>query len=234
MYVHLQREIANLKKSILRLGAICEERVRESVKSFLERDAELAKKVVAADEEIDRMEVGIEEECLKILALHQPVAVDLRFIVAVLKINNDLERIGDLAVAIAKRAVRQSSEPPGCGMFHIPEMAERVQEMVKNCLDALVNSDTALARQVCEADERVDDLNRDTLIEVRGCILDDVNTIKGALRCLEVSRRLERIADQSTNIAEDVIYMIEGQIIRHPHAISRPQPDTSQSGDDES
>jgi len=222
MSLHLQREIAELKKSILMLGAIVEERVREAVKSFMNRDRELVQKVIDSDEEIDRMEVRIEEDCLKVLALHQPVAIDLRFIVAVLKINSDLERIGDLAVNIAQRAVKLAGPPQQCGPFHIPEIAEKTQVMLKKSLDALVNSDAKLAREVCEADDEVDDLNRSTLQEVRGCIISNVETLKDALRYLEVSRHLERTADLATNIAEDVIYMIEGTIIRHPTATRGP------------
>lgn len=222
MSLHLQREIMSLKKSILTLGGMVEEQVREAVRSFLQRDSKLAASVVESDEEIDRTEVRIEEECLKILALHQPVAVDLRFIVAVLKINNDLERIGDLAVNIAQRAARLAVKPQPCGPFHIPEMADKAQAMLKKSLDALVNSDAKLAREVCEADDEVDDLNRSTLQDVRGCILSDPQTVKDALRYLEVSRHLERTADLATNIAEDVIYMTEGEIIRHPTATRGP------------
>jgi phosphate transport system protein len=216
MSVHLQREITNLKKSILTLGARVEECVREAVQSFLERDRGLAEKVIQADEEIDRTEVRIEEDCLKVMALYQPVAVDLRFLVAVLKINNDLERIGDQAVNIAQRAIRMDAKLQPFGSFHIPVIAVKTQAMLKKSLDALVNSDAALAREVCAADDEVDDLNLQTLREVRRCIMEKPETVKDALRHLEVSRQLERTADLATNIAEDVIYMIEGEIIRHP------------------
>ncbi len=224
MSVHLQREITNLKKSILTLGAKVEECVREAVKSFLERDRELAEKVIVADEEIDRTEVRIEEDCLKVLALYQPVAVDLRFLVAVLKINNDLERIGDQAVNIAQRAIRMDAKSQRCGSLHIPVIAAKTQAMLKKSLDALVNSDAVLAREVCAADDEVDDLNLQTLREVRGCIMEKPETVKDALRHLEVSRQLERTADLATNIAEDVIYMIEGEIIRHPTATRDDRP----------
>ena len=163
----------------------------------------------------------IEEECLKILALHQPVAVDLRFIVAILKINNDLERIADLAVNIAQRGMFVASETHRCELFHIPEMAEKVKDMLANSLDALVNADTKLAHAVCDADDEVDDLLRETYTKVHRHIEDDLESMKCASLHLDISRQLERIADLATNIAEDVIYMIKGQIIRHGLSISR-------------
>jgi len=220
MSVHLQREISNLKKSILTLGATVEERLREAVFSVVNRNRERAERVVEADVEIDRIEVRIEEECLKILALYQPVAIDLRFIVAVLKINNDLERIGDLAANIAKSGSFIASEPGVCGLFHIPEMSQKAQAMLANSLDALVNSDTERARKVCADDDEVDELLRDSYSLVWEGVSADIKTLRCASRHLDVSRHLERIADLATNIAEDVIYMIEGQIIRHPKALS--------------
>jgi len=226
MSVHLFREISNLKKSILTLGATVEERVRKAVASVTKRNAELAEEVIGADVEIDRIEVRIEEECLKILALHQPVAVDLRFIVAILKINNDLERIGDLAVNIAKRGVFLANEPQRCGLFHIPEMAERVEKMLADSLDSLVNSDARLAHQVCVSDDDVDKLLKSSYSEVQKCILENMDTLKCASHHLDVSRHLERIADLATNIAEDVIYMIEGQIARHaPYRFKPDNPE---------
>jgi len=219
MSVHLHREINNLKKMILTLGGTVEERLREAVSSVVNRNRERAEKVVEADIDIDRAEVRIEEECLKILALYQPVAVDLRFIVAILKINNDLERIGDLAANIAKSGSFLAAEPQACGLFHIPEMSQKVQTMLANALDALVNSDVNLARKVCSDDDAVDDLLRDSYALVWEGITADIKTMRCASRHLDVSRHLERIADLATNIAEDVIYMIEGQIIRHPKAL---------------
>jgi phosphate transport system protein len=215
MPVHLQREIANLKKKILALGSVVEERVRQAVQAVGRRDEAQAQKIIEADTEIDRMEVEIEEECLKVLALYQPVAVDLRFIVSVLKINNDLERIGDLAVNIAERAIFLASQPRQYDPLDIPEISEKVQVMLKKSLDALVNADLDLAREVCAADDEVDDLNRGMHDKVRAEIRGNIDVLQGASQLLDVSRFLERIADQATNIAEDVIYMVEGEIIRH-------------------
>ncbi len=215
MAVHLQREIANLKKQILALGSVVEERVRQAVQAVGRRDEAQAQMIVDADTEIDLMEVEIEEECLKVLALYQPVAVDLRFIVSVLKINNDLERIGDLAVNIAERAIFLASQPRLYDPLDIPEISEKVQGMLKKSLDALVNADLDLAREVCLADDEVDNLNRGMHEKVRAEIRRDIEVLQGASQLLDVSRFLERIADQATNIAEDVIYMVEGRIIRH-------------------
>ncbi len=219
MTVHLHREIGNLKKSILSLGAVVEERVCKAVESFVSSDERLAREVAFADSEIDAMEVAIEEDCLKVLALHQPVAVDLRFIVATLKINNDLERIGDLAVNIAERAI---SPVPGVRDYPIPadfsEMERKTQAMLRNALDALVNLDTALARKVCDDDDEVDEINRGAHREVNRMLGDGHPNFESAMRLLNAYRHLERIADLATNIAEDVIYMCDGQIVRHQNS----------------
>ncbi len=160
MSVHLQKEIESLKKNVLSLGADVEENVHKAVQSLRKRDSSLAEEIIAADYYIDRREVDLEEECLKILALHQPVAIDLRFVIAVLKINNDLERIGDLAVNIAEQAVFLTSEPPIDIPFDFAGMSDKTKVMLKNSLDALVNMDAKLARAVCAADDEVDAINR--------------------------------------------------------------------------
>jgi phosphate transport system protein len=215
MSVHLQREITNLKKSILSLGAIVEERVWQAVKAVSERDHDLAKSIIEADIEIDRMEVEIEEDSLKVLALHQPVAVDLRFIVAVLKINNDLERIGDLASNIASIALRMANlnrieMPPD-----FPVIAEKTEAMLKNSLDALVNLDEDLAQGVRVDDDEVDSINRTIYDYVKENIKKDLNSLDAMIYLRGVSKNLERIADLATNIAEDVIYTCRGEIVRH-------------------
>jgi phosphate transport system protein len=217
MYVHLSREIESLKKKILALGAAVEEAVRNSVVSVARLDAGLAKQVIDSDPKIDEKEVEIEEDCLKILALHQPVAVDLRFIVAVLKINNDLERIGDLAVNIAQRGnfLAENFRDKVTFPYDFEDMADKTQQMLKRSLDALVNMDAKLAGQVCAADDDIDNINREVFHKVRDCIAKDSLCAEYMLPLLLVSRHLERIADHATNIAEDVIYMIEGEIIRH-------------------
>ncbi|MCX6829757.1 MAG: phosphate signaling complex protein PhoU [candidate division Zixibacteria bacterium] len=212
---HLQREIEKLKKKILSLCASVEENVRMAVKSIEDRDAALAERVVGQDPEIDQSEVDLEEDCLKILALHQPVAIDLRFIIAVLKINSDLERIGDLAVNIAERAQFLSTQPRIAIPFDLDALAEKTQDMLKKSLDSLVNLNTALARDVCRTDDDVDEINREMYDLVKDAIRAHPEQLDILIPYLSVSRYLERIADHATNIAEDVIYMIEGVITRH-------------------
>jgi len=213
--VHMFREIDKLKKEILALGASVEEAVQRAVQSVIDRNARLASEVVEMDQEIDQAEVDIEEECLKILALHQPVAVDLRFIVAVLKINSDLERIGDLAVNVAKQgrylATRERLEIP----FDFEGMAAKTQRMLKGALDALVNMDAVLAKGVCAADDEVDEINRNMFAKVESAIRGNLDRLNDWIRLFAISRNMERIADHATNIAEDVIYMTEGEIVRH-------------------
>ncbi len=212
---HLQREIEKLKKKILSLCASVEENVRMAVKSIEDRDAALAERVVGQDPEIDQSEVDLEEDCLKILALHQPVAIDLRFIIAVLKINNDLERIGDPAVNIAERAQFLSTQPRIAVPFDLEALAEKTQDMLQKSLDSLVSLNAALARDVCRTDDEVDEINRRMYDLVKDAIRAHPEQLDILIPYLSVSRYLERIADHATNIAEDVIYMIEGVITRH-------------------
>ena len=215
----LHRNIQKLKKRLLSIGTIVEEQVDLAVKSIVNRDKSLAKKVVDRDVTIDLMEVDLEEEGLKILALHQPMAVDLRMIIAVLKINNDLERIGDLAVDATRRAIVLVELDPIEFPFDIPLMSQKVQKMLKQCLDALVNQDMELAIQVCAADDEVDAMHAEVYRKVEDEIIKHPEHIAQLLTYLSVSRYLERIADHSTNIAEDVIYLIKGNIVRHQGGI---------------
>ena len=215
MAKHFQREIDNLKKKILDLGALVESRVRKATLSIQERDLNLAREIIEKDLEIDHIEVDVEEECLKILALHQPVAIDLRFIIAVLKINNDLERIGDLAVNIAERSLYLAKKPPLEISFDFIGMAKKVQLMLKNSLDALVNLSASLAKEVCMKDDEVDEMNRQMYHTVQEGIRTHPERVESLIHKLSISRHLERIADHATNIAEDVIYMVEGEIVRH-------------------
>jgi phosphate transport system protein len=215
MSVLLQKEIEGLKKTILTLGAIVEERVHIAVQAILDRDESLAAQVIEGDLEIDQMEVDLEEECLKILALHNPVAVDLRFIIAILKINNDLERIGDLAVNVSERARVVISQEKIDIPFDFPTMSDKVKAMLKQSLDSLVNMDSALATKVCEMDDEVDVINRDMYRQVQEGIRRLPEKMPLLIHLLSISRHLERIADLATNIAQDVIYMIEGRIVRH-------------------
>ncbi len=211
----MEREIEKLKKAILELGAIVQERVNQAVKAIQDRNARLAEKVIAGDPEIDQMEVDLEEECLKILALHQPVAIDLRFIIAVLKINNDLERIGDLAVDIAERAAFLATQKKIDTPLDFPAMCEKTQLMLKKSLDSLVNLDARTALDVCASDDEVDEMNRQMYKKIEAGILKHPEQIDCYVHILSASRHLERIADHATNIAEDVIYMVTGDIVRH-------------------
>ena len=222
MTIHLQREIEILKKLVLSLGADVEGNVHKAVQSLETRDASIAEEIMAGDEEIDRSEVYLEEECLKILALHQPVAIDLRFVIAVLKINNDLERIGDLAVNIAERALYLSSQAPVDIPFDFAGMSEKTKLMLKKSLEALVNMDTRLAHEVCASDDEVDAINKQMYVQVQEGILKNPKQIGSLIHCLSTSRHLERIADHATNIAEDVIYMVAGEIVRHKAEDFRP------------
>jgi len=215
MPVHLQREIERLKKKILSLGAFVEDNVRKAVKSIEERDSKLASQIIESDLEIDHAEVEVEEECLKILALHQPVAIDLRFVIAVIKINSDLERIGDLAVNIAEQAFFLAAHEKVDIPFDFAGMSEKAQRMLTMSLDALVRMDSALARTVCALDDEVDAMHRDMYGQVQDGIRRRPEQLESLTHLISVSRCLERIADHATNIAEDVIYMLEGEIVRH-------------------
>jgi phosphate transport system protein len=215
MTKHIERQIDQLKERILRVGTLVEEAISKSITALINRDVQLAQRVAANDEQIDRMEVEVEEECLKILALYQPVAADLRFVVAVLKINNDLERMGDLAKNIAKRVAQLANGEPCDLPPEIRAMAMQAQEMVKQSLDAVVQADPALARQVREEDDAVDEYRQQIRRKVLKGIVEHPENVENLLRVNSVSKHIERIADMATNIAEDVIYMVEGDIVRH-------------------
>lgn len=215
MSMHLQKEIEKLKKKILSLCALVEESVEKAVNCVSRRDESMARQVIKADTDVDHMEVEVEEECLKILALHQPVAIDLRYVIAILKINNDLERIGDLAVNIAEQAIYLASRPPVLIPFDFAGMVEKTQAMLRNSLDAMINLNAHGAYQVCISDDEVDAINRAMYGQVQEGIRQHPEEMDMLMRYLTVSRNVERIADYATNIAEDVIYMIEGKIIRH-------------------
>ena len=212
---HLQRELNQLKKRILSLGAMTEERVRMAVKAMEIRDSELAERIIDTDYEIDEAEMDIEEECLKILALHQPVAVDLRFLSAVIKINNDLERIGDEAVNIAERVQIISKREKLDIPFSFSLMAEKTEEMLRISLDAVVNLDLDLAVKVIISDDEVDSYQNKAYDVIKKAIETYPNRVGYLINLLLISRHLERIADHAQNIAEEVVYMIEGEIVRH-------------------
>ncbi len=215
MAKHFQNEVEKLKKKILFLAASVEESLQNALKSITDNDLDLAEKVVTADESIDALEVEVEEECLKILALHQPVASDLRYVIAVLKINNDLERIADLAVNIAKRTQSVAGLSEREIPFNLYAMFDIVVSMVRESVAALITSDAELARRVCTDDNAVDRRHKQAYQTIRDKLQTDPNAADNLLSLINVSRNLERIADHATNIAEDVIYMIEGEIARH-------------------
>ena len=215
MAPHLHAAIEKLKLRLIEVGTYVEENLLLSVDALSSRDTEKAEKVIANDDAIDEIEVDFEEECLKILALHQPVAIDLRFIVAALKINNDLERIGDLAVNIAERTLFLAQHPPVNMIVDFQPMAIKVRWMLKKSLDSLVKQDLEIARRVCDADDEVDDMNREMYSLIQNAMKESPEKIEVLIHLLSTSRHLERTADHATSIAEDVIYMIEGEIVRH-------------------
>ncbi|MBD3236623.1 MAG: phosphate signaling complex protein PhoU [Candidatus Eisenbacteria bacterium] len=220
MSLLLQREIEKVKRMILSLSAVVEESVQKAVTSIERRDVSLAREVIGTDNLIDQAEVDVEEECLKILALHQPVAGDLRLIIAVLKINNDLERIGDLAVNIAHRTLFLCSQPEVPPPVDFTEMSRRTLDMVHQSLDALVNMDAPAARAVLGADDEVDAINRQMFKRIFAAIRANPERTECLQSYSSATRYLERIADSATNIAEDVIYLVEGRIVRH--GVSEP------------
>lgn len=215
MTIHFHRALDNLKNRLLLLSARVEDNLRRAVDALERKDADLARRVIEADDEIDQMEVEVEEECLEALALHQPVAVDLRLVVSALKINNDLERVGDLAVNIAERAEYLATQDLTDIAFDFHAMAEKTQWMLRKSLDAFVNTDPALAREVCRADDDVDAMNRRMYHIVEEAVQTNPKQAQKLMHLLSVARHMERIADLATNISEDVIYMAEGEIVRH-------------------
>jgi phosphate transport system protein len=213
--IHLQREIEKVKKRILALGAEVEESVILSIRALENRDIELARSIQAKDDEIDKKEVELEEECLKILALHQPVAIDLRFIVATMKMNNDLERIGDLSFNIALRVEKISKYKKVEIPRDLVHMAEKSKEMLSMSLDALINLNIDLASEVLIKDDEVDDDKKKLYERYQKKMQVNPDKMKSYIRLLDIVSDLERIADHATNLAEDVIYMVEGRIVRH-------------------
>lgn len=212
---HLERDLDRLSRELLTMGAMVEEATNKAFLALSKKRTDLAKEVLEGDGAINDKENLIEEECLKLLALHQPVATDLRFIITALKVNNDLERIADLAVNISERAAQLAKLDP----IPLPESFERmipdVQSMVRDSLNSLVNMDATLARRVCEVDDDVDEIHRSMYSAMQQVMRDDSSAVETAVCTLSVSRNLERIADLATNVAEDVVFLVEGEIVRH-------------------
>lgn len=215
MHPHLAPAFRRLKKSLFTISAAVEENVHLALKAVQEGDTALVAQVRARDLEIDLMEVDFEEECLKVLALYQPVAIDLRFIAAVLKINNDLERIGDLAVNIAEHAPAFAGQEPVDTGQRLPRMAEKAQSMLRRSLDAVVGMDARLGREVMADDDDVDRRHHDNVAYWRQEIGKAPDKVDVLMRLIFISKHIERIADHATNIAEDAIYMVDGEIVRH-------------------
>lgn len=215
MSQHLHREIENLKSKIVVLAAMVRRAVQDAVVSVISGDCKSAQAIIDGDQAIDQAEVDIEEDCLKLLALYQPVATDLRFIIAVLKINNDIERVGDLAVNIAERTLFMAAQPPISVSFDYTQIKEKALAMLSGSLESLVHLDAHKAREIPALDNEVDELNREMYAKVGAAVLQHPEHVDYLLNYLSVSRYLERIADYATNVAEDVIYLIEGEIIRH-------------------
>ena len=209
------KELVTLRNNILRLGSLVETAIQDSVKSLVERKSSIAKKVITRDKQINDLDVAIDEECIKLLALGQPKARDLRFIATTLKITTDLERMGDLAVNIAKRAIELNEEPQLKPYVDIPRMAEIARGMVKDALDSYVRGCTSLPYDVIKKDDEIDSLMRQVFNELLLYMIQDPHTISRAIRISYVSKYLERIADHATNIAEMVIYMCKGKLVRH-------------------
>ncbi|MBC7354233.1 MAG: phosphate signaling complex protein PhoU [Thermogutta sp.] len=216
MSVHLHRELDRLRGRLLGLAGEVEQQLQKAITAVLNRDPQLADEVEAGDRKIDQYEVELEEECLKVLALYQPVAADLRFLITVLKINNDLERVGDLAVNIARKARTLSQMPPVRMPFDLDGMWRKVQAMLRQSVDSLVNGDAGAAEDVCKRDEAVNAQKKAIRQQVEQLIEQHPDQVKTWLQVLAVSRNLERVADHATNIAEDVIYLVRGHIVRHP------------------
>lgn len=208
-------DLKELKQQILTMGGLVEKMISDAVRSLIERDSELAERIIAMDHQVNGYEVTIDEKCLELLALRQPTGRDLRFITLALKIVTDLERIGDKCANMAKRARQLNQEPPLKPYVDIPRMAHWVEVMVKEALDAFVRGDDELAIKVCKDDQMVDDLNQQVQRELYTYMLEDPATISRAMRLTYISKSLERIADHATNIAEMVIFMVKGKDVRH-------------------
>ncbi|MCB1216998.1 phosphate signaling complex protein PhoU [bacterium] len=217
MNKHLTRDMSSIERHILEIGGLVESSIQKAIAALAGQRPELAQEVLELDQTIDQLEVDIEEDCLKLLALHQPVATDLRFIVASIKVNSTLERMGDLACNIARSALRLSQMPTPAGRPQLTALAEQVRAMVGDSLKALVNLDAGLARAVIARDDVIDAANERIINELTDNLVANPQNSQQNIELMMSSRHLERIADQATNIAEDVVFMVEGEIIRHQH-----------------
>jgi phosphate transport system protein len=215
MQRHFHEELEALKQTLLAMGGLVEDQIRRVMLALTERDGQRAQEVIDRDRQVNAYDVEVDETCVNLLALHQPAAGDLRFITTAMKIVTDLERIGDQAVNIAQRVLELNEEPQLKPYIDLPRMAELAQGMVKGSLDAFVSRDTELARRVCSADAEVDALKEQIFRELLTFMMQDARAIPRAIRLILISRFLERVADHATNIAEMVIYLVEGKMVRH-------------------
>jgi phosphate transport system protein len=212
---HFDDELEHLKEKLLKMGSLVEVMVERAVASLVDRDSRLAEEVIVSDNKVDGLEVEVNEECLRLLALHQPAAKDLRFITTAMKISTDLERMADQAVNICQRAIELNEEPQLKPYIDIPIMTQLAQKMLRDALDAFVRRDVQLAQDVIPADNKVDALKNQVFRELLTFMMEDPRTIPRATRLILVSRHLERVADHATNIAEMVVFLVEGKDIRH-------------------
>lgn len=212
---HFQGDLEQLKTRLLEMGGLAEDRVRASVDALVRRDAEQVERVLAGDGPINQLHIEIDNRCFTLLALHQPMAVDLRAIVSAVKINTDLERVGDLAINIAEAVLRYMRHPPVKELIDLPRMATIAQGMLRDSLDAYVRRDTVLARAVIDQDDALDALKTQVFRDLLTYMLQDPSTIQPSLDLILISRHLERIGDHATNIAEDVIFMVSAKDVRH-------------------
>lgn len=215
MQRHFDRDIEHLKELLLRMGAMVEDAINDSIRALLERDSSVAERVIAADDAIDQMELEIDQHTVELIAKMQPAAVDLRFVATAMKITPELERIADLAVDVCERAVELNREPLLKPLIDIPRLARMTQDMVRQALDAFVRRDAALARQVIARDDEVDMLTEQSFRELLTYMLEDSRNISRAIRLTFVGKYFERMADAATNICEMVVYLVEGKVIKH-------------------
>jgi phosphate transport system protein len=212
---HFQEELDQLKSRLLEMGGLAEDRVRAALSALVNRDSALLGDVLAGDGPLNQLHIEIDGRCVRLLALHQPMAVDLRVILSAVKINTDLERVGDLAINIAEAATRYLAHPAVKELIDIPKMADLAHRMLRDALDAFVRRDTLLAQQVLDTDDALDGLKTQVFRDLLNCMLEDPHTIEASLDLILVSRHLERIGDHATNIAEDVIFMVSARDVRH-------------------
>ena len=213
--IQYERELQDIKDSLIYMGVLTEKAIEKSVNSLLQRDSDLARSVIAEDNQIDRLDVDIEDKCIRLFALRQPAARDLRFIATAIKINGHLERIGDMAVNIAQKAVILNAEPQLKPYIDIPRIAEIARQMIKESINSLVNEDVSLANKVRRDDEHVDNLNEQIFRELLTFMMEDARTIHRATIIMQISKSLERISDHAKGIADMVVYLVTGRSVRH-------------------